>query len=72
MKSYIISILLLSYFIPHEFKKNGEISILQMKSYDNNNDLFIKSLLNSLFHNYVNEIGMKILLDLQNSGWEMS
>jgi hypothetical protein len=59
-------------FYPHELQKNGEISILQTKSCDNLADLFTKSLPSSLFHKYVNGIGMRRLRDLQSSGGEIS
>ena len=49
-------------------QKNGEIEILQTKSCDNLADLFIKSLLTSLFQKYVFRIGMRRLKDLQVSG----
>ena len=49
-------------------QRNGEIEILQTKSCDNLADLFIKSLLTSLFQKYVFGIGMRRLKDLQVSG----
>jgi hypothetical protein len=55
-------------FYPHELQKNGKIEILQTKSCDNLADLFTKSLPYSLFHKYVEGIGMKGLRDLQESG----
>ena len=59
-------------FYPHDLQEKGEISILQTKSCDNLADLFTKSLPSSLFHKYVNGIGMRRLRDLQNSGGEIS
>jgi hypothetical protein len=45
-------------FYPHELQKNGEIEILRTKSCDNLADLFTKSLPYSMFHKYVEGIGM--------------
>jgi hypothetical protein len=42
----------------------GEISILQIKSYDNHVDLFTKSLPLAIFDKCVKDIGMKRLKDL--------
>jgi hypothetical protein len=36
-------------FYPHQLQKSGEINILQIKSYDNYADLFIKSLPLAIF-----------------------
>jgi hypothetical protein len=55
-------------FYPHELQKNGEIEILQTKSCDNLADLFTKSLPYSLFHKYVEGIGMRRFRNLQKSG----
>jgi hypothetical protein len=55
-------------FYPHELQKNGEIEILQTKSCDNLADLFTKSLPYSMFHKYVEGIGMIRLRDLQKLG----
>jgi hypothetical protein len=55
-------------FYPHELQKNGEIVILQTKSCDNLTDLFTKSLPYSLFHKYVEGIGMRRFRDLQKTG----
>jgi hypothetical protein len=57
-------------FYPHELQKNGEIEILQTRSYDNLTDLFTKSLPYSVFHKCVEGIGMRRLRDLQESGGE--
>jgi hypothetical protein len=57
-------------FYPHELQKNGEIKILQTKSWDNLADSFIKSLPYSTFHKYIEDIGMRRLTDLQESGGE--
>jgi hypothetical protein len=51
-------------FYPHELQQHGEISILQLKSYDNLVDLFTKSLPLVIFSKYVKGIGMRRLKDL--------
>ena len=56
------------FFYLHELQKQGEVNILQVRSYDNLADLFTKSLLDTTFKRYVREIGMKFLSDLQSSG----
>jgi hypothetical protein len=58
------------FFFPHELQKQGEVSILQIKSFDNLVDLFTKSLPASTFTKCVREIKMRHLRDLQNSGGE--
>ena len=55
-------------FYPHELQKNGEIEILQTKSFDNLADLFTKPLPYSTFYKCVEGIGMRRLRDLQESG----
>jgi hypothetical protein len=55
-------------FYPHEFKVNGEISILQTKSCHNLTDLFTKSLPYCTFYKCVAGIGMRRLRDLQDLG----
>jgi hypothetical protein len=55
-------------FYPHEFKVNGEISILQTKSCHNLADLFTKSLPYCTFYKCVASIGMRRLRDLQDLG----
>jgi virulence-associated protein VapD len=55
-------------FYPHELQEGGEISIMQIKSYDNLADLFIKSLPLAIFDKCVKDIGMWRLKDLQGSG----
>jgi hypothetical protein len=57
-------------FYPRELQKNGEIEILQTKSYNNLADLFTKSLPYSAFCKCVEGIGMRRLRDLQESGGE--
>ena len=56
------------FFYPQELQKQGEVNILQVRSYDNLADLFTKSLLDTTFKRYVREIGMKFLSDVQSSG----
>jgi hypothetical protein len=48
-------------FYPHELQEGGEISILQIKSYDNLVDLFTNSLPLAIFDKCVNDIGMRRL-----------
>jgi hypothetical protein len=55
-------------FYPHELQNNGEIEILQTKSCDNLADLFTKSLPYSLFHKYVEGIGIGDLETCRNLG----
>jgi hypothetical protein len=55
-------------FYPHELQEGGEISILQIKSYDNLANLFTKSLLLVIFDKCVKDIGMSRLKDLQDLG----
>jgi hypothetical protein len=57
-------------FYPRELQKNGEIEILQTKSYNNLADLFTKSLPYSAFCKCVEGIGMRRRRDLQESGGE--
>ena len=57
---------------PHELQESGEINILQIKSCDNLADLFTKSLPTSMFQNFVHDIGMRRLRDLQGSGGDIS
>jgi hypothetical protein len=64
IKSNLAEHIALKLFYPHKLQKNGEIKILQTKSCDNLVDLFTKSLPYSLFHKYVEGIGMKRLRDL--------
>jgi hypothetical protein len=52
-------------FYPHKLQQNGEINILQIKSYDNLVDLFTKSLPCTTFQNFVHGISMRRLKDLQ-------
>jgi hypothetical protein len=59
-------------FYQHELQVNGEINILQTKSYDNLVDLFIKSLPYYTFYKCVADIGMRRLRDLQNLGGALS
>jgi hypothetical protein len=59
-------------FYPHEFQTHGEISILQIKSYDNLIDLFTKSLSYSTFSKCIASIGMCRLRDLQHLGRALS
>jgi hypothetical protein len=56
------------FFYPHELQKQGEVNILQVRSYDNLTYLFTKSLPATTFKRYVQEIGMEFLSDLQSSG----
>jgi hypothetical protein len=56
-------------FFPHDLQKNGDTNILQIKSCDNLDDLFTKSLPYSSFHKYsIMGIGTRQLKDLQGSG----
>jgi hypothetical protein len=55
-------------FYPHELQENGDINILQTKSWDNLADLFIKSLPYSTFQKCVESIGMRRLKCLQDQG----
>jgi hypothetical protein len=48
----------------------GEISILQIKSYDNHIDLFTKSLPLVVFDKCLKDIGMGRLKDFQGLGGE--
>ncbi len=54
----------LKLFYPHELQESGEISILQIKSYDNLADLFIIFLPLATFDKCVKGIGMCRLMDL--------
>ena len=67
-----LSTLPLSWFIPMNYEKAGEINILQIKSCDNLADLFTKSLPTSVFQKLVHEIGMQRLQDLPESGGDIS
>jgi hypothetical protein len=58
----------LKLFYPHELQECGEISILQIKSYDNLADLFTKYLPLATFDKYVKDIGMRRHKDLHGSG----
>jgi hypothetical protein len=60
----------LKLFYPHELQRNGEISILQIKSCDNHAGLFIKSLPFAIFDKCVKGIAMRKLKDLQGLGGE--
>jgi hypothetical protein len=57
-----------SYSILINFKKSGEISVMQTKSCDNLADLFTKSLPYSTFQKCVKDIGMRRLRNLLASG----
>jgi hypothetical protein len=59
-------------FYPHELQVNGEISILQTKSYDNLADLFTKSLPYCTFSKCVVVIGMRRLRYLHDLGGVLS
>jgi hypothetical protein len=59
-------------FYPLELQVNGEISILQIKSCDNLDDLFTKSLPYCTFSKCVAGIGMHQLRDLQDLGGTLS
>jgi hypothetical protein len=59
-------------FYPHELQVNGEICILQTKSYDNLTDLFTKSLSYCTFSKCVAGIGIRRLRDLQDLGKALS
>jgi hypothetical protein len=59
-------------FYPHELQVNDEISILQIKSYNNLADLFTKSLTYATFSKCVAGIGMRRLRDLQDLGEDLS
>jgi hypothetical protein len=60
----------LKLFYPHQLHESGEISVLQIKSYDHFADLFIKSLPFVIFDKCVKDIAMCRLKDLQGSGEE--
>jgi hypothetical protein len=51
-------------FYPHKIQRNGEIIILQIKSYDNHVDLLTKSLPLAIFDKCVKDNGMIRLIDL--------
>jgi hypothetical protein len=55
-------------FYPHKLQESEEISILQIKYYDNHADLFTKSLPLAIFDKCVKDIGMRRLKDLQDLG----
>jgi hypothetical protein len=57
----------LKLFYPHELQEGGEISILQIKSYDNLANLFTKSLPLTTFDKCVKDISMRRLKDLHGS-----
>jgi hypothetical protein len=57
-------------FYPHGLQVNGEISILQIKSYDNLANLFTKSLPYCTFSKCVADICMRRLRDLHDL-WEL-
>ena len=66
-REYITEHIAPKLFYPHELEKNREINCLLTKSL-----IYLPmSLPSSLFHKYVNEIGMMRLCDLQNSGGEI-
>jgi hypothetical protein len=52
-------------FYSHELQQHGEISILQIKYYDNRTNLFTKLLSLAIFDKCVKCIGIKILKDFQ-------
>ena len=59
IKSNITKHIVPKLFYPLELQENGEINILQIKSYDNLADLFTKSLPTSVFQKLVHGIGMR-------------
>jgi hypothetical protein len=61
VKSNVTKYITHKLFYPHEFQINGEISILQTKSYNNLTDLFTKSLPYSTFSKCVIGIDMRRL-----------
>jgi hypothetical protein len=72
MKSNVTKHITPKFFYPHEVQVNGEISILQTKSYDNLTDLFTKSLPYCTFSKCVAGIGMRRLRDLHDLGGALS
>jgi hypothetical protein len=72
MKSNVTKHITPKFFYPHEVQVNGEISILQTKSYDNLTDLFTKSLPYCTFSKCVAGIGMRRLRDLHDLGIALS
>lgn len=53
------------FFSTHEFQKNGDISVVQVRSDENLADLFTKTLRTATFKKLVHNIGMRRLKDLQ-------
>jgi hypothetical protein len=68
IKSNLMKLITPKLFYHHELQNNGEIEILQTKSYDNPMNLFTKSLQYSTFHKCVEGIGMRKLRDFKNQG----
>jgi hypothetical protein len=55
-------------FYHHELQENGDINILQTKSFDNHTDLFKNLYYTPRFHKCVEGIGMRRFKCLQGSG----
>jgi hypothetical protein len=66
VKSNIIKYITPKLFYSYGFEVNGEISILQTKSWNNLIDLFTKSLPYSIFSKYITSICMHRLRNLQD------
>jgi hypothetical protein len=64
VKSNVTKHVMIKLFYPHELQVNGEISILQTKSYNNLTDLFTKSLPYCTFSKCVTGISRRRLRDL--------
>ena len=52
-------------FSTHEFQKNGEINVLQVRSSENSADIFTKALPTATFKKLIQKIGLRRLKDLQ-------
>jgi hypothetical protein len=58
------------FFSTHEFQKNGEIDVHQIRSNENLADLFTKSLPTKTFENLVHKIGLRRLKDIYTNEGE--
>ena len=58
------------FFFTHELQKAGEVQVVQVRSSDNSDDMFTKSLPTCTFRKLTHQIGMRRLKDLhvQNRG----